>query len=131
MSASTLYLGIDVGSTTVKAVLVEGGSDEIVWSDYQRHEGKQLEKALDLLSALHALHPEVDDGRTRAFVTGSGAARLEELIGAKFVQEVNAVALAVEKTYPDVGSVVELGRTRRSSSSRTIRRPVGRRRSPP
>ncbi len=109
MNASTRYLGIDVGSTTVKAVLVDGGSDEIVWSDYQRHEGKQLEKALDLLSALHAIHPEVDDGRTRAFVTGSGAARLEELIGAKFVQEVNAVALAVEKTYPDVGSVVELG----------------------
>ena len=43
------------------------------------------------------------------FVTGSGGGVLAELIGAKFVQEVTAVALAVEKQHPEVYSVIELG----------------------
>src|SRR5690606_29013555 len=41
--------------------------------------------------------------------TGSGGSNVGKHIGAKFVQEVNAVSLAVEKYYPDVQSVVELG----------------------
>jgi predicted CoA-substrate-specific enzyme activase len=98
-----------VGSTTVKAVLADTSTDEILWSDYQRHEGKQLPKLLELLSDLEEKHPAARAGEVRVFVTGSGAGILPELIGAKFVQEVNAVALAVERLYPQVGSVVELG----------------------
>ena len=45
----------------------------------------------------------------RMFITGSGGNALSPLIGAKFVQEVNAVSLAVEKLHPEVNSVVELG----------------------
>lgn len=111
MSASSLNLGIgvDVGSTTVKAVLVDTATGAIVWSDYQRHEGKQVLKVLDLLRAMEADEPRVGTSGARAFVTGSGAAVLERLLGAKFVQEVNAVAMAVERLYPKVGSVIELG----------------------
>ena len=43
------------------------------------------------------------------FITGSGGNGLTKYLGAKFVQEVNAVSLAVEKLYPDCGSVIELG----------------------
>ena len=43
------------------------------------------------------------------FATGSGGAAIGRHLGAKFVQEVNAVSLAVEKLYPDVQSVIELG----------------------
>ena len=43
------------------------------------------------------------------FITGSGGGTLAELIGAKFVQEVTAVSLAVEKMHPEVYSVIELG----------------------
>ena len=46
---------------------------------------------------------------TRVFVTGSGGGTLAEMVGAKFVQEVHAVALAVEKLHPEVYSVIELG----------------------
>ncbi len=46
---------------------------------------------------------------TRIFVTGSGGGTLAEMIGAKFVQEVHAVSLAVEKLHPEVYSVIELG----------------------
>lgn len=45
----------------------------------------------------------------RIFITGSGSAPLAEPLGAKFVQEVNAVTLSVETMHPDVNAVVELG----------------------
>ncbi len=51
----------------------------------------------------------VNAHNTRMFVTGSGGGVLADLIGAKFVQEVTAVALAVEKLHPEVYSVIELG----------------------
>ena len=50
-------LGIDVGSTTVKVVAVDPRTKEIVWSDYQRHETRQAEKALQLLEALQSAGP--------------------------------------------------------------------------
>jgi len=109
MTSGGLSIGVDVGSTTVKAVLMDPRIDEILWSDYQRHEGKQLAQVASLLRAMGERFPEAEGSRTRAFATGSGAGTLEGLIGAKFVQEVNAVALAVERLHPEAGSVVELG----------------------
>ncbi len=108
---TSFFLGIDVGSTTVKAVVVDPGTHAIVWSDYQRHQTKQAEKTLELLEAIVEKFPAVaaQPERVRAYITGSGASPLVEPVGARFVQEVNAVTLAVEKLYPDVGSVVELG----------------------
>ena len=102
------FMRIDVGSTTVKAVVVDPQTDEILWRDYQRHDTKQPEKTLELLNEIEdkfKLAPE----QYRVFTTGSGASGIAPRIGAKFVQEVNAVALAVEKLYPACGSVVELG----------------------
>ena len=46
---------------------------------------------------------------SRIFITGSGGGSIGEMIGAKFVQEVHAVSLAVEKLHPEVYSVIELG----------------------
>jgi predicted CoA-substrate-specific enzyme activase len=105
----TKYMvGLDVGSTTVKAIAVNAASDEILWRDYQRHETKQPEKTLEFL---HRMESEVgiNGQNTRMFLTGSGGGVLADLIGAKFVQEVTAVALAVEKQHPEVYSVIELG----------------------
>lgn len=101
-------IGLDVGSTTVKAVVVEAATDQIVWSDYQRHETKQPEKTLELFKEIEEA-TGVGTENTRIFVTGSGGTSIGAKIGAKFVQEVNAVSLAVEKLHPDVQSVVELG----------------------
>ena len=101
-------VGLDVGSTTVKAVVVEPGSDRIVWQDYQRHETKQPEKVLEFLERMEA-DVSITAGNCRIFVTGSGGGSLAELVGAKFVQEVTAVSLAVEKLHPEVNSVIELG----------------------
>ncbi len=101
-------VGLDVGSTTVKAVVVDAKTDRILWQDYQRHETKQPEKSLEFLRRMEA---EVGMSKhdTRMFMTGSGGGSIADQIGAKFVQEVTAVALAVEKLHPEVYSVVELG----------------------
>src|SRR5690606_29085091 len=107
-AAQQSLVGVDVGSTTVKAVAVDAATDEIVWSDYQRHETKQPEKTLEFLGRLEA-ELRIDGTNTRMFITGSGGATIAPLVGAKFVQEVTAVSLAVEKLHPEVNSVIELG----------------------
>ena len=113
MTASTrtepIVIGMDVGSTTVKAVALDPQTLEILWSDYQRHNTKQPEKVHELMLAIEAAFPASKPASWRMFLTGSGASPLAPHLGAKFVQEVNAVTLAVEKLHPDVGSVIELG----------------------
>src|SRR5579872_7476263 len=104
-----LWMGVDVGSTTVKVVVIDGENDDILWQDYQRHETKQPEKALEMLQAIQADLPATPNENYRVFITGSGGSTVSKHIGAKFVQEVNAVSLAVEKLYPECGSVIELG----------------------
>jgi predicted CoA-substrate-specific enzyme activase len=103
-----LLVGLDVGSTTVKAVVVDAATDATLWQDYQRHETRQPEKVLEFLKRMEA-EAGISPENTRIFVTGSGGGTLAEMVGAKFVQEVHAVALAVEKLHPEVYSVIELG----------------------
>src|SRR5688572_6730968 len=45
-----LMIGLDVGSTTVKAVVIDPVTDEILWKDYQRHDTKQPEKVVEFLT---------------------------------------------------------------------------------
>jgi len=104
-----VVIGIDVGSTTVKAVALDPTTLEILWSDYQRHQTKQPEKVLEMLQCIEATFPDSPRSAWRVFLTGSGSFPLCPSLGAKFVQEVNAVTLAVETLHPDVGSVIELG----------------------
>ncbi len=102
-------IGMDVGSTTVKAVVIDAANDAILWSDYQRHDTKQPEKVLEFCKRFETEIEGFDASRSRMFVTGSGGNGLTKYLGGKFVQEVNAVSLAVEKLYPECGSVIELG----------------------
>src|SRR5437588_503834 len=101
-------VGLDVGSTTVKAVVVDSATDEVLWQDYQRHETRQPEKPLEFLKRMEA-EAGINRHNTRMFMTGSGGGGIADQIGAKFVQEVTAVSLAVEKLHPEVYSVIELG----------------------
>jgi len=101
-------VGLDVGSTTVKAIVVDAATDKCIWQDYQRHETRQPEKVLEFLQRMEE-EAGIAPGNTRVFITGSGGGTIAEMIGAKFVQEVHAVSLAVEKLHPEVYSVIELG----------------------
>src|ERR1700678_3066315 len=104
-----LAIGMDVGSTTVKAVVVDPATKEILWSDYQRHHTKQPEYVATMLEQILAAFPDHPKDGWRMCLTGSGSGPLCTPTGGKFVQEVNAVTLAVEHLHPDVGSVIELG----------------------
>ncbi len=108
-SLHSLFIGIDVGSTTVKATVVNPDNKEILWSDYQRHNTKQAEMVQEFLIRIGHEFSDVKKEDIRVFITGSGGGPIAEHIGAKFVQEVNAVTMSVEELHPDVGSVIELG----------------------
>src|ERR1700720_2691995 len=101
-------VGLDIGATTVKAVIVDAAAGQVPWQEYQRHETKQPEKSLEFLKRMEA-EVGINRKNTRMFVTGSGGGGIAEQVGAKFVQEVTAVSLAVEKLHPEVYSVIELG----------------------
>ena len=74
-----LLVGMDVGSTTVKAAVVDAASDRMIWSDYQRHDTKQPEKSLEFLKRIEVEVPGFDVSRTRIFVTGSGGSNLSSM----------------------------------------------------
>jgi predicted CoA-substrate-specific enzyme activase len=99
-------VGLDVGSTTVKALADEGGA--ALWRDYKRHDTRQAEMVLEFLRRMEA-ECGLAPGRDRVFLTGSGAGLIAPLVGGKFVQEVVAVSAAVEKLHPEVSFVSEIG----------------------
>ena len=89
-----LWMGVDVGSTTVKAVVVEDG--KAGWQDYQRHNTRQAEKVVEFLSRMET-EAGLSVGTDRVFFTGSGAGFIAPLVGGKLIQEVVAVAACVER----------------------------------
>jgi predicted CoA-substrate-specific enzyme activase len=101
-----IVVGLDIGSTTIKAAAVAG--DRVLWQDYRRHDTRQAEMVLDFLARLRA-DCGLQAGRDRVFVTGSGAGAIAPHIGARCVQEVVAVSAAVEKLHPQVRFVSEIG----------------------
>ncbi len=101
-------LGIDIGSTTVKYVLCDEHFN-IIAKAYTAHDTKQAPTLLRLLEELSQTHKNAYDAIDKVYITGSGASRIAPTINARFVQEVNAVVLAVEHHHPDVNAVVELG----------------------
>src|SRR5258708_12360572 len=104
-----LAIGMDVGSKTVKAVVADPTTKAILWSNYQRHHTKQPEYVMSMLQTILNAFPDHPAGGWRMFLTGSGAAPLCAPPGGKFVQEVNAVTLAVEHLHPHVRPVIQLG----------------------
>ena len=76
-----LRLGIDVGSTTVKLVLLDE-SDRIVYSKYERHMSNVFEKVGELLEELNS---EMGDLDLKAVITGSGGLSLANLFEIKFL----------------------------------------------
>ncbi|HSK33948.1 MAG TPA: BadF/BadG/BcrA/BcrD ATPase family protein, partial [Propionicimonas sp.] len=101
---SPLALGLDIGSTTVKAVVLRG--DDIVFSDYRRHNADVRGELRSLLATLAAAFPGTG---LRTSVTGSGGLHVAELMGVSFVQEVIAGTEAVQRFLPDADVVIELG----------------------
>jgi predicted CoA-substrate-specific enzyme activase len=107
MSPPALICAIDVGSTTCKYVLRTAGGHRVAHS-YERHHTRQVEKVLSFLDSLER-ECGMTPGRDSLLLTGSGAGAIAPLLGARMVQEVVAVAAAVEAIHPEVCFVSEIG----------------------
>ena len=99
-----LTLGIDIGSTTAKIVVVDRGA--VLFEKYQRHFSQVRQKTLELLDEAA---PYVGERSFTAAISGSAGLGLAESAGGSFVQEVFATGEVVRRLEPDAGAVIELG----------------------
>ncbi len=100
-----LLLGLDVGSTTVKAVVLDHVG-AILFTRYTRHNSEVIATVASLLSEVNEAYPKAS---WRMSVTGSGAITLAEKLKIPFVQEVIASSLSIRSRIPDADVAIELG----------------------
>ena len=97
--------GIDIGSTTVKLVVLDG-EDRPVYQEYRRHMAHTQETLAALLKEARAV---TGPCLLTPGITGSGSINLGKALGIPFVQEVVAVATALQKAAPQADVAIELG----------------------
>ncbi|MBQ3686847.1 MAG: 2-hydroxyacyl-CoA dehydratase, partial [Treponema sp.] len=107
-----IRMGIDVGSTTVKVVILDDGG-EIIYGVYERHRAdirntiiSVVNKAFD---SLVSKFPLGEEQPVSVKVTGSGGLSVSEWLGIPFIQEVIAATTVVKKVIPQTDIVIELG----------------------
>ena len=105
MQQTNYRIGMDIGSTTVKIVVLDE-NDQILYKDYQRHHSKAREKAAELLLAAAE---KTGDCPVHFSLSGSAALSVAQTSGLPFVQEVIATRFAVESLLGGADAVVELG----------------------
>lgn len=99
------YLGIDIGSTTAKAVLLNESFDT-VFETYERHYSRTREKCAELFSRTAAL---VGDEKVHTAISGSAGMGIASAIGVPFIQEVVSEGEVVKRLEPDTSCIIELG----------------------
>ncbi|MDB6822810.1 acyl-CoA dehydratase activase-related protein [Bifidobacterium longum] len=108
-----LRVGLDIGSTTVKAVVLDQSDSlgDTLFSDYRRHHANVRATVAGLLVDIHK--KLVDLGRgdepIRLSITGSGGLALADNLHVPFIQEVIAETVAIDKEYPQADVIIELG----------------------
>ena len=106
MIASTYHLGIDVGSTTAKAVVFDPLAQRVLFSRYVRHNAHQVETVATLLRTVAQEFPGCS---FRLVTCGSGGTTIADALNVPFVQEVVANSLAVRRDHENVRCAIELG----------------------
>ncbi len=99
------YLGIDIGSTTVKIAIIDENK-KILFSDYERHFAN-IQSTLALL--LDRAMTKIGDKEVSAVITGSGGLTIAKHLGVSFTQEVVAVSTALTFYAPQTDVAIELG----------------------
>ncbi len=99
------FLGIDIGSTTVKLVLADE-HQQVHYKSYRRHYSRTVETVLEELKKIVGT---CGDKEVSASITGSGGIELAQESAVPFVQEVFATSAFVDAMYPDTSVVIELG----------------------
>ena len=101
----SLRIGIDIGSTTVKVVVLDE-NNQLLFRSYGRHFSKVREKACEVLTSIA---PQYSGQQVKLVITGSAGLGVAKASGVDFVQEVYATAAAVGEYIPDTDAVIELG----------------------
>lgn len=100
------YLGIDVGSITVKVVIIDD-SKKVIASTYERSNGDPIKR---IAKYLNKIKPTIKDNIAGVGVTGSGRNLASIYVGADMViDEITAQAIAVSNYYPDSKTIIEIG----------------------
>jgi activator of 2-hydroxyglutaryl-CoA dehydratase len=97
--------GIDIGSTTVKLVVLDENNN-IIFGEYKRHRAHTQETLAELLKQAKN---ELGDCLLKARITGSGSISLGKAMNIEFIQEVVAVATALQSVAPQTDVAIELG----------------------
>jgi predicted CoA-substrate-specific enzyme activase len=100
-----LQVGLDVGSTTAKLVVLNN-QNEIIFKSYQRHFSDIKNTTLKLLNLVADQFPHA---KLKMNASGSSGIGLCELLGIPFIQEVVACTEAVKSTDPNIDVIIELG----------------------
>ena len=108
-----LRVGLDIGSTTVKAVVLDqtDALDGVLFSDYRRHHANVRATVAGLLEDVHKelVARDRGDEPIRLAITGSGGLALADNLHVPFVQEVIAETRAIDQEYPQADVIIELG----------------------
>ena len=108
-----LRVGLDIGSTTVKAVVLDqtDALDGVLFSDYRRHHANVRATVAGLLEDIHKelVARDRGDEPIRLAITGSGGLALADNLHVPFVQEVIAETRAIDQEYPQADVIIELG----------------------
>lgn len=99
------HIGIDIGSTTVKVIVLDD-SKNMIFKSYKRHLSDIKNSVISLLSEAY---DSVGDNRVSVVITGSGGMKLAKKLNVEFVQEVIASTKAIETYNPETDVVIELG----------------------
>ena len=110
-----MRIGLDIGSTTIKAVALNDAG-EIVFRRYERHRA-QIAMISEVL--LYAVMSQFPGETFQLGMSGSAGMGLAEALDIDFLQEVYATRVALKKLAPEADVAIELAaRTRRYCSSR-------------
>ncbi|MCL2468206.1 MAG: acyl-CoA dehydratase activase-related protein [Micrococcales bacterium] len=102
--SAPLRLGLDIGSTTLKAVVLDG--EQIRCEEYRRH---NADVHAELTRLVHDLAQQFPGAEVVPAITGSGGLGIADALDVGFVQEVIAGTTAVQRYQPDADVIIELG----------------------
>ena len=100
-----VHIGVDVGSTTVKIVVIDSNG-ELLYNSYRRHYSDIKETVLDII---HKAYEEFKEHQITIMATGSGGLSVSKWLNIPFIQEVVSCAKTIEKLIPETDVAIELG----------------------
>ena len=101
-----MKVGLDVGSTTIKCVVLDD-TGNLIYSTYERHFSHIIEKSEELLR--RAAEQYVPGGQAELAISGSAGMGMADSVGVPFVQEVFATRVAANRLTPGTDVIIELG----------------------